>query len=333
MSDSIHDLNDVNILDKIRCADGIDRLKAFFKSTLKNGRDKAVSLLNDEKLQFSTLFALRREIEESGLHKHLNPRNKSALQITAKILARKPSNIRSLPQDSRQATHSALKWILKTGCINDGMDKSHDEVIDIAALHIIKSYKDKTVLPVIVNLLFDRHCKGAFTYDLIWTCFESGDPHVLYLIAHRLLSPRQKDYELAARLLKFIPCMDRSSSRDRLQQYSCCIRWLNENYPFLYYTGESLHQSCSPIPFAVSLEAKYLCKAVIADSGKLAVPLSEDEHRLLGTFNSLDNYTKTLLSNCSSLLYRRNYYWWHKWLHSPIQEQIAYAVKMGGWTP
>jgi len=236
-----------------------------------------------------------------------------------------------MPQDSRQTTYSSLRWMLNVESRDEITDKQLEEVVDTAALLLVKSYKDKAVLPKVVNQIFDRYNRNAYTYDLIWACFESCSPQVLYMIANRLLSSRMKDVELSTKLLSFIPCPGINGNVDRTQYYSCCMNWINENYPFLYYTGESFQQSCKPIPFAVSLEAKYLCKAVSPDNGKISGPLTKDELELLRIFNTLDDYTKVLLSTCSFRLYRKNFPLWSRWRYLPVWQQIQGAMRMGGW--
>jgi len=330
MSGDIPETHSLNILDEIRQNEGVDKLKAYLKALLEKNKDEAVKLINEENLHFSTLFALQDEMKKYNLYKHLSPRNSNALETAERILARKPSNVRSMPQASKQATYYSLRWIVDTQSDNDDKDKRLEEVVDTAALLLIKSYKDKTVLPAVVNMMFDRHSRDAHTYDLIWACFESRDPQILLMLANRLLSPRKKDSELAANLLSFVPCPGMKDDMDRFQHYTCCINWINENYPFLYYTGESLQQSCKPIPFAVSWEGKYLCRTVSADNGKIYAPLTKDELTLLGIFEGLDNHTKVLLSNCSFRLYRNNYHRWYRWIHLPIWQQIQYASRIGG---
>lgn len=330
MSFDVPNSNNLNNLDKVRRTGGIDKLKDYFHAMLRDNTNEAVNLINDENLHFSSLFTLQPEIEKYGLYKRLNTRNQYALELSRKILGRKPSNVRTLPQDAKQTTHSALKWILETGCHNENRDQQLEEVLDIAALLLIKSYRDKTALQTIVDMLFERHRKDAFSYDLIWACFESRDPQVLILIANRFLSTGKKDVELAGKLLRFIPCKGKDSNMDPLQQYSCCMHWIYENYPFLYYTGESFQQSCNPIPYAASLEAKYLCKTVSAEDGKVLAPLTIEENNLLRSFKRLDSYNRVLLSNYSFLLYRKNPYHWKTWIRYPIGEQIRIAGGKGG---
>lgn len=327
MLDNTPDFNSLHPLDKTRHTGGTDNMKLQFRTIAGKNTYEAVRLLNDESLHFASLFALRSVIHEFGLYRYLNFRNMNALEITDRILNGKPSNVESLPQAYRQKMLSLLKWICETGRLNDGTDAKHEEVIDKAALILIKSYKDKTILSTIVDMIFERHRRGAYTYDLIWACFESCDPAVLIMLSDRLASSDEKDAELAGKLLKFIPCSDRIDSEElNLQR----ISWIHENYPFLYYTGESLHQSCRPVPFMVSLEAKYICKPVSPEKGEFLEPLSRDQYKLLTSFSALDDYSKELLADCSSLLNKTNRNDWTSWLRSPVSRQFIHALRMRG---
>jgi len=327
MPENTSDLNTSNLLDSVRHTDGIDNLKLKFREIVCKNTHEAINLLNNKNLNYSSLFSLRSVVYEFDLHRYLNFRNTCALKITERILAGKPSKTTNVNHVNRENMHSILKWIFDTGCSEDVSDNRHEEIIEVSALLLIKSYRDRTILRKVIDIIFERNRRGAYTYDLIWAAFESSAPDVLVAIAERLLSKNEKDVELAGRLLKFIPSDDRLES---LQQSKQKTTWINENFNYLYYTREAMHQCCNPIPFDVSQEAKYICKLVSPDKGDFIEPLSKDEHKLLIHFSALDNTSKKMLADCSAKLKKTNSDNWSSWLNSPLSEQIIYAYKLGG---
>jgi hypothetical protein len=165
---------------------------------------------------------------------------------------------------------------------------------------------------------------------LIWAFFECADPESLIMVVNRLRSSNRKDVELARKLLDFIPCMGMENHENNLKQYQSCLKWINQNRKFLYYTGESSLQTSNPCRYAVSLESKYLQRTVSNDTEEASRSLTVDEYRLLDSFKELDPDSRLLLSNCSSTLYGRNKYWWNKWLNYPVTKQLEIAKRMSG---
>ena len=170
----------------------------------------------------------------------------------------------------------------------------HDEFLDVTAMLLIKVHKDKTILPIIVDMIFFRNREGLFNHDLIWAFFQARDPYSLMLIANYLGSEDVKDVKLACKLLDFVPSIDMTMGKDSKKQYIAFFNWLKENYPFLYFTGESFQRTSKPIPYIVALDAKYLCRQVSLYTGKPLIPYTEKENNLLGYFNNLDENNKLL---------------------------------------
>lgn len=318
-----------NFLDEIRLTQGDDELRGFFHRLLAYDREKALELINAGNLTFKSLFVLRHEIEKSNLYTHLNIRNNNALNIANKILNRKTadgSRISSFPQPE-------LRWILDTGYPNERMDSEYDEILEFSAILLIKLHKDKTRLNAVTGMIFDRHRKGLPVYDLVWALFESCEPRCLLLIADYLGSGYEPDTELARKLLDFAPCMQVNRNVDGKTQQSYFLNWFYDNLPFLYYTGESFHQTSAPIPYAVCRDAKYLCKSVSPENGNPLRSYSEIEKALLGKFGKLDIVTKERLADYSFRLYRRNTNLWIQWMRYPIAEQMRFAGLPAGGLP
>ena len=309
----------------------MEDLKNFFNQLIKNDTKEALNIINSENLRFTSLFVLKGEIEELNLFNNLNTRNKIALAITSEILTGKKnvSATEHLSLDYIQAVCSVLKWMLETGFKDDGLNNQYDEVLDITAILLTKVYRDKTVLPIIAEMIFKRYKEGFLIHDLVWAFFQSRDPHSLSIIGERLQSTELKDVELACKFLGFVPGIDKMSNTDNKKQYLCFLDWIRKNNLFLYFTGESFQQTSNPVPYVVVLEAKYLCAAVFADTGKILKSLTKEEHILLDEFKKLDDDMQLLLSDFSFMMYQKNIYMWNTWIHYPIAEQIKIA-RIGG---
>lgn len=325
MSIYYKNLEKIELLDEIRLNKGNDRMKSIFCDLLDNNTKKAIKLINDKNLQYTSLFILKNEIKRADIFIKLSERNKHALEITNGLLLKEILNTQRFSSDYKQEDYSILKWIWETGYVDDGLDDQYDEVLDMSAIILAKVYKDRTCLPTIEETIFNRNRKGAFIYDLVWTFFEVSDFENLIMLAKRLQSTNPKDVKLARDLLNFIPCIGMNSKEDHMKQYKCSLKWLEQNKDFLYYTGETCLQTSNPIRYAISLEAKYLQKTISNVNGDLSKSLSEDESRYLDGFMKLDDASKYCLSNYSSILYHKSKYRWSKWLQNSIEKQIEIA--------
>ncbi|AUN25985.1 hypothetical protein RSJ21_12260 [Clostridium botulinum] len=327
----ICDLNTINFLDKRMDDSVVDNIRSFFYQLAKENEKEALNLINDENLHFTPLFVLRPEIEELNLFQKLNARNRIALGITNEILSSKRniSDVEYLSFDYIQAVHSVLKWMLETGCINDGLDDQYDEILDITAIFLTKIYRDKTVLPIIAEMIFRRYKQGLLIHDLAWAFFESRDPISLSIISERLQSKELKDVELAQELLSFVPGIGIRENIDIKKQYLSFLDWFGKNNLFLHFTGESFQQVKNPVIYRVVLEAKYLCEPVSIDTGEILRILSRKECKLIDQFKRLDKNTQKLLSEFSVMLHHNNICKWQYWLECPIGEQIKFA-RIGG---
>ncbi len=324
----------INTLDEIRIENGIVKLKNHFQSLVKNNSKEAVNYLNDDHLQYVTLFELRNEIEEFNILTELNTRNRIALRITKEILSKESNNLIAEYLSSHHISKVCLilKWILETGFAENTVNNELDKTIDTAAVLLTKVYRDKSILPTIVNIIFNRFEKDYFIHDLVWAFFESQDPYTLFLIGNRLKSNKKRDVQLARKLLSFVPGINVDSDIYDEKQYLSFLKWFEENNLFLYYGGESLQETKNPIPFKIDLSGKYLCKVVSNETGEILIPLTPQESKLLKQFNELDENSRILLSNFSSIMRQSSMYWWNVWINYPILEQIRTAkTRMGGY--
>lgn len=321
--------NDSSFLDNIKRDRGTTDLKVFFNQLSKKNLKETANFINCKDLQFSTLFILKDEIEKNNLFDSLTPKNKIALLIVKEILTGKKNNLSQeyLSFDYIQVIHSTLKWILKSGFSDDGINDEYDRILDITSILLTKMYSDKTLLPIIADMIFERYKNGFLIHDLVWAFFQAADPRTLIIIGERLISSSSKDVELACRLLNFIPKIDKGINKE--DKYAIFLNWMKENSAYLKYTGESFQQTSNPKPHKVVLEGKYLCKSICCDTGKPLCHLSEKEYKLLNEFNKLDHSTKVLLSNFSLRVHHKNIYLWNMWHRYSLNDQIKIA-RIGG---
>lgn len=316
-----------NQLDIIRLEHGVDGLKDFFCRFAVTNPDRAINLINRNDLSYTSLFILRNDISSLDLYKQISPERRRVLDITNAILSKNSLNTKRLLCCNRRITSDILQWILGTGFYDDGLDNQYEELMDITSILLLKNYRVKTVFLIITSLIFNRNKKGLFIHDLVWAFFECCDPYSLLLIADHFNSNEYKDVELACKLLNFIPGIRPENSFN----YSIFLNWFRENSLFIYYTGESFQQKPNPKTYALSLEAKYLCKAVCPNTGITIIPLTKTEAELLKNFIQLNYVTKLLLSSYSFSLHCRNLHQWNEWLTQPLSIQLNTAkTKTGG---
>lgn len=320
----------INLLEKVRYIGGIEKLIDFFVEISKKDFKKLLELINNEDLSFTTLFLLHPKLAQLGIFEELSIRNKIAVGfINENLLNKKQYDKSNLLSEYMEKRHSVLKWIIETGSCDDGLSNEFDELLDIAAAILSKEYRDRSVLPIISDMIFMRNRKGFFVHDLVWAFFESKDIQSLVLIGNKLLSMDRRDVELACSLLCFVPGIEFSGDTKGDDMYEAFNSWIEENNSFLYFTGESFQLTRKPMICAINNEAKYLCKMVCPDTGEVLKPLNKNEYNLVDEFKKLDNEDKRLLAGFSLAMHRKNIDLWNEWISSPINEQLRTA-RYGG---
>lgn len=322
--------NALSYLDKIRANNGANHLKIVFNEMGQKHKNKAVHYINDKSLSFSTLFILIPEIKRLNLNKFLNSRNNIAFSICEKLLNNLSSNDKYFSFENARKIYPVLKWIFESGAVDDGLSNKYDKILDYTVALLITIFKDKTILPKVADMIFTRTKKGYFTHDLVWSFFQCRNPYTLKLIAKYLRSNDPKDVEIACELLNIEQKEDTTTSSNNENKYSSYKSWLDDNYSFLYFTGESFQLTSSPMPFDVDLEAKYLCK-ISSHNRKIEESLTEKEKNYLEDFKKLDSEKKILLSNMSHAINKESKSSWDEWMSHSIDKQINIAkTSMGG---
>lgn len=147
------------------------------------------------------------------------------------------------------------------------------------------------------------------------------------MVAKRLLSNDRRDVELAKKMLAFIPCFD-FNNNEPAKLYNCVLGWLNQNRPYLRYTGENNQKGTVPCPYEVSLEAKYYQMPYSGPGDINQLPYADLMR--LKRFDELDMKTKVMLSNFSDLLQKSSTQQWQKWMSGSLQSQIETANSILG---
>jgi len=283
-------------------------------------------LLGDAHLTYPSFYILSPEIESFRLYRYLPSRQLTALGITNQIMKRQTFDV-GMDYLSRRddAIYPSLLWMLETGSREDGIDDGYEKVMDITASVLINVYRDQSVLSVVADMVFSRNKKGRYTHDLVWSLFALHDPEAVRLIAQRLRSADKEDVTLARELLN----MEQSeTASDPEAQYNDYLGWMQENDPYLYFTGDSFQCSSQPMFLRVDLERKYLQKGTASYDWEPIEDLIPEEYKSLRAFLLLDDEAKETLSKYSHRLHDSDIMAWKLWLRSPLGEQIVMA-KMG----
>ncbi|OPX43323.1 hypothetical protein CLHUN_28710 [Ruminiclostridium hungatei] len=322
----------IALFDEIRIYYGSDRLLTIFQDLAGNNENEALKSVNQKNLQFPSLFILCPEIKRLRLSDGLNVRNTYAYNFISRILEGEELDSQVLLQEyegENPENPEILRWMLESGYAEDGLSEEYDQVLDTAAICLLKVYGNNRSLKIIEDMIFSRYRKGSFIYDLTWAYFETINPQNLNGLAARLRSSEPKDVELARKLLNFIPTVSEREDNTR-KQYQNTLKWISQNQNFLYYTGVTNNQTFEPARFAVSLEAKYLQKPAESFLQRQSRPAGAVGSENLERFNELEDDYKLLLSNYSNALYRYNRYKWNKWIQSPVERQIEIAERVMG---
>lgn len=321
---------DLSLLDNIRYSNGPKGLREYYRSQLRNDRAKALELINDRNLRFSTLYLLRGELYDSVEPAALNPLYYRALEVAGKLTDKNPKDAEKELRAADDGTLSALRWIVRTGYTEIDPDENYKGLLENAAAMLTKTFRDTSALPEIAEMIFAENRNGGLIHELVWAFFEARSPRSLYLIANYLNSPHIEDVELARKLLCFIPDIGSPPGVSGPAVYNRVMYWLQENLPFLYYTGESLHLCNSPRHYAVAWSAKYLCRPVSAENGEPLLPLNSFEKKLASGFNKRSEPARIQLADFSQMLHRRNVWQWNTWIRLPAEEQARLAARAAG---
>jgi hypothetical protein len=304
-------------LDDVRKSEGDERCRTVFGEACRSDIRRAASLLNDRRLTFGCLFLLSPLITQYRLDRFTNQRNRIALMIAGSPEAASFS-------DRDETARAALKWMLETGRTDDGTSDEYEEAMEVAASVLINTYRDSEALPAVIDMIFDRSRKGRNIHSLVWAAFQSRSPAALKLIAQRITSADQQEARLSCSLLG-VEAPESGAAGDNQKRYAAYLQWLEENDPFLYFTGESFQYASRPKFYSVDLERKYISRGTPHYDRQPVSPADEGEREALAAFSTLDPNDKALLSDYSHRLHAKDASEWKEWVRRPIGEQVSSA--------
>lgn len=312
-------------LDRVRLGEGNEKCIAAFGEVCQNDKRRAVLLLSDQRLTFSCLFLLLPQIKAFEMEKYLRPRAAMAQRIADSIRWRSAvSGEADVLSKPRPEVRSALQWMLGSGSGEDSLGSGYDEALDIAASVLLAVYKDEKALETAVDLMFNRNRKGRNIHYLIWAVFQIKKPQALKLIARRIRSENEPDIKLACGLLNITEA-DADNGQKRYEAY---LRWLKENDPYLYFSGESYQMTSEPVFYHIDLERKYFRRSTPYYEKQPLAAADETERRGLAAFKALSQNEKMRLAEYSYREYKANPAGWRKWLQQPVSKQLAAANQM-----
>lgn len=310
-------LIEYDYLSKVMRESGHEQCKAVFDKVNNNSRQKAAAMLNHRHMTFPCLFLLMPQIKNYRLYASLNTRNKIAIEITGQIINPGAAQIDYL-SERKNPVRNTLKWMLQTGGDAYELDGNYMKIMDVAASVLINTYQDKSVLPLTADMIFERGKRGVNVHDLAWAAFQSRDPGALKLIAKRITSSDLREAELARKLLNI-----ELAGNNAEEQQARYLQWLDDNDPYLYFTGESLQYASAPEICKVDLARKYIHEG---SSGYVKQPIeakSSHEAGYLAAFEPLGDEEKTILSEYSYKM--KDSSQWEEWIKSPIDRQMQAA--------
>lgn len=309
-------------LDSARISGGADRCRTVFLQIARTNRCGAAALLNDRRTSFACLYLLLPQVDALRLQQSLSARNAAAARIVRQICGGPDVSFgkSDLLSKKNPTVYPVLQWMLKTGCDAQIDEDDYEQVLDVTASALVEVYQDNSVLPFIDKMIFSREKKGRNIHDLAWTLFRLRDPAALRLVAQHLNAPDPKENALAGNLLHI-----EGGGLNENEGYEPYLRWLEENNPFLYFTGESLQFSSHPVPCRVDFESKYLNRRLPSHAPQPAGPANGEEERILAAFKPLSDEEKELLSGYSSRVRSRDAAQWKRWMQAPVDEQVKTA--------
>lgn len=323
--------NSLSALDRALQTGGACRLKSAFAALAAADRQKALRLLDDEKLRFPAFFTVLPEIRKHNLTGALSPRNAAACAVCARKLGLQGSADDDAAPAEGETLYIALRWMIDTGkdWEPDGADKNrYEALIDYVSALLVATFEDASVLPDIARLIFRRRRQGRLIHDLVWCFYQTINYDALVYTADQLLSQDPGDAALAGKLL-CLEALREAGGAELRELHDRYLEWLKENRPYLYVTDESFQQSNRPEPLSVDNEAKYLGKEISPRHRRPIEPLSSHEIACLQEYRSFSPEERELLADYSHKLRRSDLRAWEAWMQMQVAEQVI--VAKGGY--
>ncbi|MTT33113.1 hypothetical protein GMB86_13965 [Terrilactibacillus sp. BCM23-1] len=305
---------------------GIKVLKKEWQTLYNSNKDYASQLINDQALEFPTLFVLLHELEVRKDSVDLNDRNQIVINHVSNVLRGTDYGLtkESPFQDQHDTIVTSFLWILETG--SDSIYSSdYIQVIDSTAIQVLLTFH-QDYLEQIIRLLFFRNRHKSQRHYLLWAIYELCDPTILLHFSNYLLSEHPIDRKYAKQLLSFIPEVQSSTNEETFDVF---VNWYEHNSPYLVYTGETNDVSPDHHPFRIHYAAKYLGIPISHKTGNPLLKLSSTDVRNYHYFIQLSEQEQMTLAEKSSKLRLQNRSKWKQILTYSFQDQRLFLNEGG----
>jgi hypothetical protein len=295
-----------------------DALIDEWNQVCQTDRERALTWINDPKLEFPVLYMLREQLETRG--DDLEPRARIALAQIRNVLHGADLGVNDVASFATQHDEvvGAMHWMLNTGWKNI-VSTDFTQVIDQTAINFLHTYHENW-LKEMVDLVLYRYKNKSQRHYLISAMWETAEPMSLVYLSNYLLSDQTVESNYARRMLAFIP-----EVRHALDNQSALLAfetWYEENAHYLVYTGETNDAVPDGRPYRIHYSAKYLGKIVSPRSGEPVQVLMPNEKKNYYEFIKLPIRLQISLSTYSSLLRKQQPKIWRSWVVQPIKEQL-----------
>lgn len=309
-------------LEKIKEKNGIESLKYRFEKALIKNSTEAVTLINDKGISFSTFFILIPILKKYNIFNKLNLRNRIAQKLYDECFST------SVPRVTYTRSNEiyVLKWIINSAAYDDGIDDNFDKMVDYAFAKLLDENSEPQIIENAINLAYMRYLKNEFNHDLIWAIFRTGNPEALRIVARHLATNDNEEKNFSKTLLE--NAMD-DGLEDEVNRFSDVDNWIEENKPYLNFTGNGYNYSASPRFCEIDTKSKYMGKGKKESGFPMNIPQSQIELENISNFKKLDYRTQVKLSRYSKFLHDTDIEKWKRWQKHSLQKQIqiVYGIR------
>ena len=201
-------------LEKIYKRRGKRYIRMIFENLLKYNREKAICLINEKNISFEVIYVLIPLIFKYKIYNEINEKNKIAVRVYANF---NNIEIENEAVDDIKMLY-ALRWIVKSAICAGEIDYNYDRLIDYSVAKLLEGYKDYTIIPQAVDIIFIRNRKGENVCDLVQSIVKSKDFQLKNYLRKYLESNNISDRKLAQELLDdrqmYINKLDRTDGKD-----------------------------------------------------------------------------------------------------------------------
>ena len=108
-----------------------------------------------------------------------------------------------------------------------------------------------------------------------------------------------------------------------------CDKWIEENKPYLNFTGNGYNYSTSPRFCEIDTKSKYMGKSKKESGFPMNIPQTQTQLENISSFKKLDYRTQVILSRYSKFLHDTDIEKWKRWQRQSLQKQVetVYGIR------